>query len=117
MFVMAPLAFDGAGHPHKFLFHFFKIIYAKSVTEAIKDLRVQIILDRVLNYGLAMGCISCRMNWETRVLLHLAGQFKSLDYLQAQKCRTRAVHHFTKLFTKVDYIVSPTVPDSAYRCQ
>eukprot|EP00884_Botryococcus_braunii_P023258 jgi/Botrbrau1/9616/Bobra.0131s0001.2 len=55
-----------------------------------------------------------RMNWETRLVLCLATHFSALDYLQAQKCRTRAARYFSKLFQKVDYIISPTVPDLPY---
>jgi Asp-tRNA(Asn)/Glu-tRNA(Gln) amidotransferase A subunit family amidase len=45
---------------------------------------------------------------DVRVNLDLARAFTTMDYVQAQRVRTRMIGHFKRAFTQVDVIVTPT---------
>ena len=45
---------------------------------------------------------------DVRINLALAHQFKSTDYLIAQRIRTRMINHFNNAFKQVDVILTPT---------
>jgi Asp-tRNA(Asn)/Glu-tRNA(Gln) amidotransferase A subunit family amidase len=48
-----------------------------------------------------------QLNLETRATLAYAGKFTALDYLKAQKCRTRVMEGMRRLFGQVDLILTP----------
>ncbi len=47
------------------------------------------------------------LGWSTRLLLELGHAFTSMDYLQAQRARTEAMHHLMHIFQTVDVILTP----------
>jgi len=50
---------------------------------------------------------------DVRLTLDLARTLTSLDYIQAQRVRTRMIHHFDQAFTQVDAILTPTTSIAA----
>uniref|UniRef100_A0A493TLM8 Amidase domain-containing protein n=2 Tax=Anas TaxID=8835 RepID=A0A493TLM8_ANAPP len=55
------------------------------------------------------------MNLETRATLALASQFTALDYITANRQRTRSMRFLREIFTTVNCIVTPAVASTAPR--
>lgn len=50
---------------------------------------------------------------DSRINLAIAGQFSAVDYLQAQRVRTRAIRTFQQVMEDVDVILTPTTASTA----
>ncbi|NXN07459.1 FAAH hydrolase, partial [Indicator maculatus] len=55
------------------------------------------------------------MNLETRATLALASQFSALDYITANRQRTRSMTFLREIFSTVNCILTPAVPSTAPR--
>uniref|UniRef100_A0A8C3ECU6 Uncharacterized protein n=1 Tax=Corvus moneduloides TaxID=1196302 RepID=A0A8C3ECU6_CORMO len=55
------------------------------------------------------------MNLETRASLALASQFTALDYIKANRQRTRSMRFLQEIFSTVNCILTPAVPCTAPR--
>ena len=50
---------------------------------------------------------------DVRITLALASTFTAQQFLQAQRIRTRMMTYMQMVFRKVDYMVTPTLPQGA----
>lgn len=63
--------------------------------------------------ALQTPCLKRQMAADVRVTLGISQSFKAQQFVQAQRIRSRMATYMEKAFEAVDFIVTPTIPDTA----